>query len=151
VKLSNKIKTIPTGSLFGKWTVLDYAGEKGKGKNTYWRCKCACGNIKEVSGSLLRTGKSTQCQICSGKINGRIGLDRMAKRHLYVVYSGPYFKIGSSDNPERRIKDLQASCPYPIITFIIKYGSGHLEPILHSIFKEYHHQGEWFRSGVCEL
>ena len=32
-----------------------------KGSGTYWICQCSCGNIKSVSGSNLRNGRSTSC------------------------------------------------------------------------------------------
>jgi hypothetical protein len=44
-----------TGRQFGRWTVLDYVGEK------LWQCRCECGNKKTVHGSRLRSGTSQSC------------------------------------------------------------------------------------------
>lgn len=129
---------------FGKWTVLKYIGTKGKSRNGYWECKCDCGNVKEVAASKLRAGESIQCQSCSGKQNGRLSLNAQAKRHLYIVSCGPYFKIGSSDDPDRRIDDLRTANPFPIITECIYLDQGYKEPLLHAYFKQYHHWGEWY-------
>lgn len=148
VTLSHKIKAIPIGSQYGSWTVLAYAGEKGNGKNTYWTCECSCGTTKDVCGSLLRAGKSSKCHKCAGRKNGRIGLDRMAKKHLYIVRCGEFFKIGSSDNPDRRIKDLHSTCPYPITVEAILLDRGGEEPEWHEKHRNQHHHGEWFQGEV---
>jgi hypothetical protein len=146
VSISKKIKVFATGEQYGKWTVLDYVGEKGRGRNSYWKCQCVCGETREVCGSLLRTGKSTQCQVCSGKQNGRIGLYSKGKQqHLYIVRCGEFFKIGVSDNPERRIKDLETSNPFPIEVLYIGHNEGHEEKLWHDIFEHRHHRGEWFQ------
>jgi len=50
-----------TGQTFGLWTVHEYVGGRPQGK---WRCVCACGVEREVSGVNLRTGHSTSCGIC---------------------------------------------------------------------------------------
>lgn len=44
-----------TNHQFGNWTVLEYAG------NSYWKCKCKCGNIKNVKGATLKNGTSKGC------------------------------------------------------------------------------------------
>lgn len=47
-----------TGQTFGRLTVI----EKGhKGREWYWKCRCECGNEKEVMGSTLRRGKCKSC------------------------------------------------------------------------------------------
>ncbi len=52
-----------TGQRFGEWLVLERAGKASSG-NHKWLCKCSCGNIKEVDGNTLRSGKSTKCRHC---------------------------------------------------------------------------------------
>lgn len=57
-----------TGQDFGFWHVIDRA-ENGKDGRARWNCKCMalnsdgtiCGNIKEVQGAHLRSGRSTKC------------------------------------------------------------------------------------------
>ncbi len=48
-----------TGKTFGRWTVVEYAGRKGK--KASWRCRCECGNEKVVLGYYLRSGESSSC------------------------------------------------------------------------------------------
>lgn len=47
-----------TGQKFGKWTVLYQVKDKS---STTWRCKCDCGNEKDVAGRYLRNGQSQSC------------------------------------------------------------------------------------------
>lgn len=49
-----------TGQKFGRWTALERV-VKPNNRNTYWRCQCECGTIKEVMGKNLRNGRSTSC------------------------------------------------------------------------------------------
>lgn len=48
-----------TGQTFNYLTVI----EKGKKSNHgyYWKCKCKCGNLIEVRGDCLKSGKSKSC------------------------------------------------------------------------------------------
>jgi hypothetical protein len=46
-----------TGRVFGRWTVLSRCIDRPK----YWRCRCACGNLKEVNGGNLRQGQTNSC------------------------------------------------------------------------------------------
>lgn len=50
-----------TGQDFGFWHVLDRAPNRAGGRS-YWLCKCtACGKEKEVAGTHLRAGRTTNC------------------------------------------------------------------------------------------
>lgn len=44
-----------TGKRFGRWKVLDYAGDKK------WHCRCDCGTRRIVRGAELRDGGSRSC------------------------------------------------------------------------------------------
>lgn len=54
-----------TGLRFGKLTVIGYVENRPVGKRTvmkpYWRCKCDCGNVKDICGDNLRSGASQSC------------------------------------------------------------------------------------------
>ena len=50
-----------TGQDFGYWHVL-YRAENNKNGRARWHCKCtACGKEKDVEGTHLRAGRSTNC------------------------------------------------------------------------------------------
>ena len=57
------------GQLFGKLTAVREAGRSRDGTVAY-ECLCECGRSVVVSGTLLRTGKKTNCS-CSFKKRGR--------------------------------------------------------------------------------
>lgn len=44
-----------TGKVVGRWTVIEYVG------NRRWRCRCACGNEKDVIATVLTSGRSNSC------------------------------------------------------------------------------------------
>lgn len=48
-----------TGKRFGKWTVIERA--KNRGSQTYWKCMCDCGQIKDICGRALTNGSSKSC------------------------------------------------------------------------------------------
>lgn len=65
--------------------------------------------------------------------------------HLYFIGSdtGP-IKIGSSANPEKRLKALQTSHPYKLRILAIARGEARREGIVHCQFAAHRLEGEWF-------
>lgn len=51
------------GEFFGRLHVVDMSEktQSGRGKPTYWECKCICGNYVHVPTSQLLSGDSTSC------------------------------------------------------------------------------------------
>ena len=66
-----RILEVP-GTKYNKLTVLKQADIEAK--DTYWECKCECGNITTVRGTDLRSGKVKSCGCLRGHsgINGFI-------------------------------------------------------------------------------
>ena len=84
-----------TNKIFGKWTVIEKA--KSRNNKGYWKCKCVCGNEKEVESYLLTSGQSKSCGCYQKELaakrckQGRIDLtgQRFGKLvALYPMYSG---------------------------------------------------------------
>ena len=50
-----------TGKVFGELTVYHIAENQRKNGGVWWTCRCSCGNLYDVPGSLLVTGKRTDC------------------------------------------------------------------------------------------
>jgi hypothetical protein len=50
-----------TGQIFHYYTVLEYAGKRGKNGASIWRCRCKCGTEKVVHGNTLIAGESRSC------------------------------------------------------------------------------------------
>ena len=57
-----------TNKVYGKLTVLEYAGKNKHGLNM-WKCRCECGNIVNVVGSALRNHHTKSCGICTHSKN----------------------------------------------------------------------------------
>lgn len=54
-------KTIDmTGRQCGDWYVIERAGSDKRGQ-ALWRCRCVCGTEKNIVGTTLRNGTSTNC------------------------------------------------------------------------------------------
>ena len=49
-----------TNKRFGKLTVLEKSKNKINNRPA-WICQCDCGQIKEISGKLLREGQTKSC------------------------------------------------------------------------------------------
>lgn len=59
-------------------------------------------------------------------------------------------KIGRSSDPERRLKELQTSCPHELRIILVLNDQGHLEKSLHKALHEYRTirgNQEWFREA----
>ena len=135
-----------TGRVYGQRTVLSYSGQSSNG--TYeWNVQCSCGSEAVVQGNKLKRGLATKCHRCSGKANGRIGLNSQARsKPCYFIRTGDYVKIGSSNDPERRLKDLESSNPHPLSIEYIDED----EVFWHRVFEHKHHRGEWFYFPVVK-
>lgn len=50
-----------TGQRFGKLVVLEGGKERNKHGQIQWKCRCDCGEVKEVTGAKLRLGRIKSC------------------------------------------------------------------------------------------
>ena len=68
---------------------------------------------------------------------------------LYIIHleGTDYYKIGVSQNPERRIRDLQSATPFNIISLYCEYYRGvyEIEECIHELIKENYVKSEWFK------
>lgn len=48
------------GKKFGRLTVIELSPIQ-KNNNTYWRCQCDCGNIKDIKSTNLKSGITKSC------------------------------------------------------------------------------------------
>ena len=68
------------GQVFGDLKVLHVAENQKKNGGRWWTCQCACGNLCDVSASLLVKGKKTHC-----------GCKTPPKKYYYVDVAGQKF------------------------------------------------------------
>lgn len=69
--MSNRRKR--PGMKFGKWTVLERS--RCVGTNTYYKCRCECGTVREIPQGNLAAGKSSQCRRCAAKLQRTSRID----------------------------------------------------------------------------
>lgn len=71
-----------TGQTFGSWKVIERAPNRGRAVR--WICECGrCGRLKDVAGTSLKTGASTNC-----------GCSRYDNHHRTHGLSGhPLYKV----------------------------------------------------------
>ena len=74
--MSRKIDLID--QRFGKLVVIEEVG-KNKWNNVIWKCRCDCGNVKNVTSHDLRSGASQSCG-CSHITHG------MTKTRFYKIF-----------------------------------------------------------------
>lgn len=66
---------------------------------------------------------------------------------LYGIHAigTPYYKIGYSTDPVRRLAQVQMLAPQPLrIAGLIPFGSASQEAAVHRRLRYYRHRGEWF-------
>lgn len=138
-----------TGKTFGERVVLGLSHQAPVSGNYYWFARCSCGREDVVSGTRLKKG--SRCLECSGRINGRKGLDTMAiNLPCYFIKCGEYLKVGSSKNPVRRLKDMSSNNPFPLNLLRVDLVNG--EKYWHEKLKPAHYKGEWYYyDKVCEI
>jgi hypothetical protein len=138
-----------TGKTFGERVVLKLSHQNPKSGSYYWSVRCSCGREDIVSGSRLKKG--TRCLECSGRINGRKGLDSQAENlPCYFIKCGDYVKVGSSKEPERRLKNMRTNNPYPLELLLVDHKNN--EKYWHTRLQKCLYYGEWYYYGdVCEI
>ncbi len=76
-----------TGEKYGRLTALEIDTDRS-GRQTYWKCKCECGNIKSICLGKLRNGHTKSCGCLSKESSGRKPLpnNQGKKSILYSNY-----------------------------------------------------------------
>jgi hypothetical protein len=66
--------------------------------------------------------------------------------HLYIIQTkqNGSFKIGRSNDPFFRLKQLQTGNPYALRLLLILENKGYIEKDLHNRLSKYKQKGEWF-------
>lgn len=82
----------------------------------------------------------------------------MAGQHLYIIQSKRTgaLKIGRSDDPDRRLRQLQTGCPYTLKVILVMPDGGRLEGGVHKTMQRHRTRhtagGEWFaESGLGDV
>jgi len=79
--------------------------------------------------------------------------DNPSGQNVYVIeHEHGYVKIGVSDNPIRRVSDLQTGCPYElnVIGQINTSDPFDVESRLHEKYQQREKRGEWYKLSARE-
>ena len=96
-----------TGQRYGMLTVIgrgeDYITPKGR-RVVRWRCRCDCGNLKDISASHLRDGNNVSCGCYHRKRLIEAGRENstrhnMSRTRLYKEYIGMKSRCYLATNP----------------------------------------------------
>lgn len=98
-----------TGEKFGRLTVIGVSRkvESGNRERYYWRCKCGCGNEKEVRTDCLTSGLVKSCG-CLKKDQDKINLTKYHKHKLsHTKLWDTYYGMKSRcyDKTDKRYSD----------------------------------------------
>lgn len=52
---------IKIGQRFGSWEVIAFSDRTDSSYNKFYLCKCKCGQIREINGQKLISGKTKSC------------------------------------------------------------------------------------------
>ena len=116
------------GERFGLLEVIERSDKKVKG-DVYWKCKCDCGNIVDVSGHSLRRGSVLSCG-CMNMSHGEYHISNILQEHnISYIYNRAYFEDLKNNDGNLLRYDfilLNNNEPYRIIEFD---GCQHEEPV----------------------
>jgi hypothetical protein len=96
------------GKKFGMLFVIQDSGKRTNDRGIIWECKCDCGNIKYVSGKLLKNEKKPRSCGCSRKIYSDMIFESNFEKSggcwewKGVLNRGGYGKIGANSTAHRR-------------------------------------------------
>ena len=76
------------GKTFGKLTVIEKT-EKRVYKSIVWKCRCACGNIKDYPSKTLVTGDAVSCGLCECKSKGELKIQELLETNN-IAFSREY-------------------------------------------------------------
>lgn len=86
-----------TNKRFGKLVVIEDTGKRTVNGSVVWKCKCDCGQIKNISAQCLRDGSTSSCGCLKSRGEERIG---SLLKELNIHYITQYTFNGKCINPE---------------------------------------------------
>lgn len=84
-----------TNKVFGRLTALEPTNKKAPNGNVIWKCRCECGNIKEVAITELKLGRVSSCGCLKKECNielGKIIGENNVKKNIIDKVNVPVIK-----------------------------------------------------------
>lgn len=103
---SNHVKDM-RGQQYGRLSVYEFShSEKcNGGARAIWKCKCQCGNVKNISGDALRSGHTKSCgclhRDCARQLNFKHGHRTVdATSSEYIAWENMRARCGNPKRPD---------------------------------------------------
>jgi len=87
-----------TGQKFGRWIVIEFSYYT-KNWDYFWKCRCECGNEKNVNRRSLKNGSSKSCGCLHIELARKRGTHRMIKTRFYSVWAGIKNRCNNPNEP----------------------------------------------------
>lgn len=101
-----------TGAIFGSLVVIEKVGNTSKG-SALWSCKCACGNVRVYSGSLLRRGRTKSCGCLHSARLADVGIVHgESATHLYRIWKAIKSRLAAIERGQRSDRPFQISVEF---------------------------------------
>lgn len=86
-----------TGKKFGRLTALSFVR---KGPTSFWRCRCDCGNAKDIRAQWLKNGRTRSCGCLRREIAGDLHR-KHGRTHTkeYHIWRGMIARCSNPKNP----------------------------------------------------
>ena len=108
----------------------------------YLKIKCNKCTIKKIPTKAFYDFKIDELEPYIDPVDR---IERISPTYVYLIEAGNIYKIGFSNNPEKRLYQIQTSNPHQCkILFKIADPLGSLEKDLHKQFAKLRLNGEWF-------
>lgn len=102
--------------------------------------------MKEIAEFYGISAQRVEQIVNSDAYNFRRGRSRRDRtRIVYFIGCGEYVKIGVALDVDKRMRQLEATIPFPITLLGVTMGGQENEAQLHVRFAHLRHKGEWFR------
>lgn len=96
--IANKVYDL-TGMKFGRWTILNRAGNDGQRAAT-WLCRCDCGTERVIRGYALRYGHTRSCGcLQSEQVAGRNRKHDGSHSRLYRIWNSMKKRCSNPNDP----------------------------------------------------
>lgn len=86
-----------TGGKFGRWTVLERCGHKGK--SIAWKVICECGKESLLTGGSLTSGNSKSCGCLNDERIKKLNFKHGERNRLYSIWKNMRKRCNNPNNP----------------------------------------------------
>ena len=87
-----------TGRTYGRLTVIGRSG-KEKNKRIIWTCRCACGNLTDVAGYYLKSGRIKSCGCLRNENTSKLNYKHGGRKKYPRIYRIWLNMKNRSNNP----------------------------------------------------